>query len=420
MRRRVNYGDARAPRVSIMTVLRVQLAAAPTAARDDTWALFDATGACLRRGRDRPAAWPAADRTEVVLAASQVRIATIALPAMPPSRVAGAAGFALEDQLAGPVAAHHVAVSAQAPDGRVRVAITSRSLLAGIVEARSDVARIVAESDLAAPATDWRWCAREPGTAGFVRRPDGSAFPADAPAASDGLPTELAFALAQAGRGHPAALRVRVDAPFEESSIERWHHETGVEFIRGTPWHWEAASAAEYARAINLRPDTPGRAPAPVSLRRVFAPALLLAGAALALHVGASSVEWARLRLDARHDAQEWTSLAAMAGVAPDAAASPTAARLALSRRYAELRHANGLPAPDDALPLLARAAPALAALPAGSVKRASYADGHWTLELALADAAAIGDIDLRLRRAGVPALVAASPSGTRMRLGGS
>jgi hypothetical protein len=131
-------------------------------------------------------------------------------------------------------------------------------------------------------------------------------------------------------------------------------------------------------------------------------------------------VEWARLRLDARHDAQEWTSLAAMAGVAPDAAASPPAARLALARRYAELRHANGLPAPDDALPLLARAAPALAALPTGSVKRASYADGHWTLELSLADAAAIGDVDQRLRGAGVPALVAASPTGTRMRLGGS
>jgi hypothetical protein len=53
-------------------------------------------------------------------------------------------------------------------------------------------------------------------------------------------------------------------------------------------------------------------------------------------------------------------------------------------------------------------------------VKRASYADGHWTLELALADPAAIGDVDLRLRGAGVPALVAASPNGTRMRLGGS
>ena len=405
-----------------MTVLRVLLAAAPAADRADAWALFDAAGASLRTGRDRPAAWPAADRTEIVLAASQVRIATIALPPMPASRVAGAAGFALEDQLAGPNAAHHVAVSAQAPDGRVRVAITSRSLLAAIVDARPNVARIVAESDLAAPATDWRWCAREPGAAGFVRRPDGSAFPADAPAPSGALAPELALALAQARRGNAAPLRVRVDAPFDEQWIARWHRETEVEFVRGTPWHWETTGAAGYAGAIDLlpQPDTPSRATVRVNLRRVFAPALVLAGAALALHVAASAVEWARFRLEAQHDAQEWTSLAAMAGVAPDAAASPTAARLALARRYAELRHANGLPAPDDALPLLARAAPALAALPTGSVKRASYTDGHWTLELALADPAAIGDVDLRLRGAGVPALVAASPNGTRMRLGGS
>ena len=76
--------------------------------------------------------------------------------------------------------------------------------------------------------------------------------------------------------------------------------------------------------------------------------------------------------------------------------------------------------APDDALPLLARAAPALASLPAGSVKSAAYADGHWTLDLALANPAAIGELEARMRGAGVPALVAPSPTGARMRIGGS
>ena len=76
--------------------------------------------------------------------------------------------------------------------------------------------------------------------------------------------------------------------------------------------------------------------------------------------------------------------------------------------------------APDDALPLLARAAPALATLPAGAVKSATYADGHWTLDLALADASAVANIDARMRAAGVPVLTAPSPNGTRMRFGGS
>jgi hypothetical protein len=84
-----------------------------------------------------------------------------------------------------------------------------------------------------------------------------------------------------------------------------------------------------------------------------------------------------------------------------------------------ELRHAHGLPAPDDALPLLARAAPALRALRAGAVKSATYADGRWTLDLPSADAAAIGDLGVRMRTAGVPAVVATAAGGARVRLGG-
>jgi hypothetical protein len=129
--------------------------------------------------------------------------------------------------------------------------------------------------------------------------------------------------------------------------------------------------------------------------------------------------EWTALRVDAWRAAREWTELAVAAGVAPDAAATPQAARAALARRYAELRHAQGLPAPDDALPLLARAAPALAALPPGTVKSAVYADGHWTLELARADPTLVRDLDARMRAARVPALVATSSTGTRVRVGG-
>ena len=94
--------------------------------------------------------------------------------------------------------------------------------------------------------------------------------------------------------------------------------------------------------------------------------------------------------------------------------------RLALSRRYAQVRHDQGLVAPDDALPLLARAAPALAALPPGSVKRAVYADGHWTLDLALTNPSAIGDLEARMHSVGVPALMAPSANGVRVRVGGS
>ena len=403
-----------------MTTLRVRLAAPSSPDRVGAWALFDAAGACVRTGLDRPEAWPRADAVEVVLAASQLRIASVMLPPLPPSRVAGAARFALEDQLAGHPDAHFHAVSAQAPDGRVRVVVVARSLVGRVAESVRGASRIIAESDLAPSLPGWRWCAGEQGDGGFVCRPDGSAFPVDAPDRDGALPAELALALVQAQRGAATPLQVRVDGAYQDEELARWQNETGIPFVRGTPWRWQAAPAASFAAAIDLTPSLPVAESGSSRgiLRRAFAPALLVAGAALALHVIATVGDWASLRLDNWRAAREWTALAAIAGAPPDAATTPASAREAIARRYAELRHGQGLPAWDDALPLLARAAPALAALPPGAVKSATYADRHWTLDLARTDPAVIGDLDVRMRGAGVPALVATSAAGTRLRFG--
>jgi hypothetical protein len=400
-----------------MTTLRVRLAAQPLPDRADPWALFDATGRCARTGTDHPGAWPAAEKIEAVIAASQMRIATVKLPPMAASRVAGAAGFAHEDPLAGAPAEHHLGVTAQAPDGRVRVVVVARSLVAAIVAGERRITRIIAEPELAAPIAGWRWCAGESGS-GFVRC---SAFPGEAPSADGALPPELALALARSERDGAAPAQLRIDAPIADAALARLQREAGVSVVRGTPWRWHAAPAAAFASALDLRPATPVTAAAAPqrSLGRAFAPALVLVGAALAIHIVASVGEWAALRIDAWRSAREWTDLAVAAGVPPDAATTPQAARAALARRYALLRHAQGLAAPDDALPLLARATAALAALPPGTVKSALYADGHWTLELARADPAVVRDLDARMRAARVPMLVATSASGARVRIGG-
>jgi len=404
-----------------MTTLRVLLAAPPSANRAEAWALFDAAGACVRTGVDRPAAWPTADRLEVVVAAPQLRIASVALPPMPASRVAAAAGFALDDQLAGPASAHQLAASRQAPDGHVRVVVIARALLAGIAGSRGDIARIIAEPDLALPLVGWRWCVSEGAGSGFVRRPDGSAFPVGAPSREGALPPELALALAQARRKGDLPADVRVDAAYADAPLAAWRGETGVAFVRGTPWRWHAAPAAAFLDAIGLQPGAGSTESAPLHRfpGRIFAPALWLAGAALGLHVAATAAEWAALKFDAWRDARVWTTLALSAGIAADAAASPSSARAALASRYAELRHANALAAPDDGLPLLARATPALAGLPTGAVKSATYSSGHWTLDLARADAALVSDLDVRMRSAGIPVLIATSPAGARVRFGG-
>jgi hypothetical protein len=74
-----------------MTILRVLLVASPVANEALAWGLFDAAGACVRTGRSIASEWPPADRVEAVLAASQVRIASVALRRRA-ARVAAATG----------------------------------------------------------------------------------------------------------------------------------------------------------------------------------------------------------------------------------------------------------------------------------------------------------------------------------------
>jgi hypothetical protein len=409
-----------------MTVLRVVLPGAPDADRDYAWALHDAAGALLRRGRGRPADWPDADRREAVLAASLARIAVVTLPPLPPARVAAAAAFALEDALAGAPGTQRLVAGRQGIDGRVPVTIVARAALAPLAACVPPFARIIAEPELAAPATAsggpsaasvWRWC--QGAGDGFVRTGDGGAFAVTALGADRALPPELAQALASAV-AHGAAPTVRAEVDGAAGSTARWQQQTGATFTAAAPWQWDTVPAGHFAAARDLAEPRAGVGPADRATPwRLLRPVAIVATAAVALHVFATAGEWLAGTLRASRDRAAWVELARDAGVSADAAATPDAARAALAQRYAATRHARGLSAPDDAGPLLARAAPALATLPPGTLRRATYAGGAWTLELAPLDAAALGALDARLKAAGAPALAASSAAGVRLRIGG-
>src|SRR5262249_37935751 len=108
-----------------MNVLRILVVQPITADYALHWSLHDASGACVRSGRDGPDDLPAADRVEIVVAANQVRLAAVTLPPLPPNRIAAAAGFALEDRLASTGEPPMLAISSQRADGRVIVAIVN-------------------------------------------------------------------------------------------------------------------------------------------------------------------------------------------------------------------------------------------------------------------------------------------------------
>jgi hypothetical protein len=386
-----------------MSTLRVRLDAPPTVGSPQPWALYDAAGALLRTGCDPPSRWPAAAVAEAVVAAAQVRVATLRLPPLPTGRLHAAASFAIEDQLAGPADAQHVAVSRQAPDGSVRAVIVERTLLEAILALPAAVpglqrwSRVVAEPDLAPAGDEWRWYADDTAPRSRLHA----------------LPDLLA-------QTQPAPVAIAVHATVPPARLAQWTARTGVRFAATAPWRWNETPSASFAAATHKRQGdfAPASTLRPRGERRLWRPALLLVALALGLHLAGTVGEWAWLQFAARRDAAAWRALATGAGIADSEAADAIGARAALERRFAEARHANGLAAPGDALPLLARAAPALARLPRGSLKRATYAAGAWTVELGAVDPEVLREFDAGMKAAGLPALIARSGAGTRARFG--
>jgi hypothetical protein len=396
-----------------MTTLRVLLPGPLDAARADSWTRVDARGHAIDHGHSVPAQWPQADRREAVIAAEAVRIVTLMLPPLPRSRLVAAATYALEDRLATPAADAAIAIGERGSDGRVGAIVVARDLADALARPGSPFARVVAEPELVPASEGWRWCEGAGGA--FVRTADGGAFPVSR-AIDDALPPELMLGLAQAKRSGDAPRQVVVDRPATAGQLAQWSRDSGIVFVAGMPWRWDARDPAAYASATDLvsalrRASTVDDAP---SANR-YATALAVAVAALLLHLLAAggTLAWQRLSLARAERALVPLAREAGARDASEANAVDTIARL-----HAEARHRAGLDAPSDAMPVLARAAPALAALPAGALKTATWSGGAWTLDFVPMDDAILAGLSVRLSNAGLAVLHARTASGVRARIG--
>jgi hypothetical protein len=300
----------------------------------------------------------------------------------------------------------------QAVDGTVVVTIAPRALTQSL---RASFSRVIAEPALAPlpPAQVWRWHASSAG-GGFLRKPDGSAF-AVSDTVGESLPPELALALVEAAqqRTMPTSIEVMFDASAAQCTA--WSAASGVTFVTGSAWRWDRDGAA-FARAPDLLPRAPLAIAAPASSGRLWRSAAVIAGVAMLLHVGATAAHWSWLRFEAWRTERTLVELAqrADAGEHPDA----DSATAAIARKFAAARHRAGQSVAADALPLLARAAPALATLPPASLRTATYASGSWTLDLQKVDAAALSELDAALSTAGLTTLRATTASGARVRIG--
>ena len=406
------------------TTLRVFIDALPEVGRAAEWVLFDGADRSVRRGRDGPGAWPAADRREAVIAAAQGRLAVVTVPALPAARASAAARYALEDQLAGAAEASHVALASQAEDGSVRSAIVSDEWMRAFTAASKRCGitwdRALLESDLAPAAPgSWRWCAPAATQDGFART-DRATTLAVGPASGDAPPAELTQALASAGERRPRS--VRVDAAGATAALlAKARERTGVEFVAGTPWRWADVPSAAFANAINLLTGAYGASPraAAPKLAKILQPALWVAAIALAIAVIAGVGDWLWLRWQVA-SAERGLDALARAAVPEYASGSlpGLTPSLAIARRERDLRHRAGLAARDDLVPLLAAAAPALGSLPPGALRALAYSDGHLVVQLQKLDPSQTSRLQRELLDAGLVAIAASTADGARVRIG--
>jgi hypothetical protein len=399
-------------RAFTMSTLRVLLTAVPAADTIVAWALFDAEGRLLRTGDDVPAEWPDAVVHEAVLAPGCARLVSVALPPLPPARVGAAVRFALDDQLAAPGDSLRVLVMPQAADGRVRAIVIDGALVSALAAYRPAFARVLFLPTLFAADGAWHWVDGFAPAVRFLLRPDGSALAADDPHAA-----EVALALRAALATGTAAPRVLLHAtnPGESVALSA---ATGCPWEPAPAWQWSRVPATAFAAAPDLLagPDgvttTQGLRP---RLLAALRPATRVAAGALAVFLLGLVVSWGYAQIAQWQSDARLVALAHAAGIAE--VDTPATAGSAIAARYRDVQHAAGREAPDDALPLLAAAAPALAALPAGSLKRATYSAGAWTFELAALDANARTALDARLAAAGLNALSATGRDGMRLRV---
>lgn len=390
-----------------MKTLYVRLDSPPAAARPDPWALVDDHGRLLASGDDPPHRWPAADRRVAVLAADAVRVVALQLPPMPAARLAAATNYALEDRLAAPLDDAVVAVGPRRASEPVIAVVVGRTLASGLAAAEPHFDRAIAEPQLAPVVQGWGWFESESG--GFVRDADGGAF-AVSRAVDPELPAELGAALRQAARAGTAPEQVVVHRPADERLLAAWTRAGGVPFAAGAPWQWTSATPAAMNAAVDvLAPTRRAESPSAPRERSPLATAIGLFALAGVIHVGATAGTWIWHKFDLARSDRELASIAReLGGNAP----------ADIARLHGEARHRAGKSAPGDAMPLLARAAPALAALPPGALRSAAYAQGAWTVELARVDDTTLSALRERAALAGLSVVHAATQSGVRARIG--
>jgi general secretion pathway protein L len=305
-------------------------------------------------------------------------ITTVQLPRAGARRSKALLAYAVEDQTVSEPSENEVSWLGAAGDADV-VSVLDRKQLGlwrEALEAAGLSVSSVSSESLLVPRSDQRWSCVLDGREGFVRTGDFEASVTDS-GDRDSPPLALCL-LVEAARARdalPQGVDVYARAPEAKPDFEAWQRTLGVQVRPAPHWDWRTASEAG-PNVANIR----ARWTLPSGVARKLRPAALIAGAAIALHVFASVADWARLAAEQRSLRAQME--ARFRSMFPDALAVADPA-LQMRRKLAEARRAANQPDDGDFSVMVARIAPALKALPAGSVRTLSYENGRITLEIA-------------------------------------
>jgi general secretion pathway protein L len=344
---------------------------------------------------------PPADEITVVVPASRVAFARASLPRGPLAKLARLAPFAIEDAIAPSPDRVRTALVRDLGDGQWLVAVIDREwlerVLAELAAEGAEPDRIVAECALV-PCEPGSWTVVWHGSGGFVVIDGGEAIALDA--SLDGRPPLALKLAADECRGRadaPRAVRVLAAGAAELPDLAKWSESLHVPVSAGGRWRPETVDARRVATADLLAETAaPGWHDSGWVAR--LKPAALIAAIVLGVHTLLTVGDWVRLRYEAAALRTEAESQFRKAF--PDAKAVVDPA-LQMGRGVAGLRRAAGEPDATDAIPLLARIAPALrdANLRAQAIK---YERGQIELELAVPAGESREALAARLRSPGI------------------
>jgi general secretion pathway protein L len=344
---------------------------------------------------------PDADEITVVVPAARVAFARASLPRGPVAKLARLAPFAIEDAIAPAPESVRTALVRHLRDGEWLVAVVDRDWLERVLEALAAAGavpdRMIAESALV-PCEPGSWSVVWHGAGGFAVLDGGEAIALDA--SLDGRPP-LALKLAvdeRRGRDDaPRGVRVLCAGGADLPDATKWSDSLHVPVAAAGRWQPESIDARRIATA-DLLADAAAPAWSESGWLARLRPAALVAGIVLGVHGLLTVGDWLRLRFEAA--ALRTAAEAQYRKAFPEAKAVVDPA-LQMSRGVASLRRAAGEPDPGDAIPLLARLAPALRA---ASVRPQAlkYERGQLELELALPAGDSREALAARLRTPGL------------------